>query len=89
MKIKLTLDTEKIAKHFSEGQIAGFMRELEMSYTEALFYLWLYNFVGICRKELETDNGRPMYRKFARCINSLFIKCGDLKTEKTEKAEKE
>lgn len=82
MKIKLTLDTEKIAKHFSEGQIAGFMRELEMSYTEALFYLWLYNFVSICRKELETDNGRPMYKLFARGINKLFVECGNIENDK-------
>lgn len=65
---------ELVGKHFSEGQIKGFMNDLELSYTEAVLYLWFYNFVSICQKDLKTDNGRPMYLRFARSAANLIEK---------------
>ena len=69
---KITIDTDIIQKHFSEGQIQGFMNDLQLSYTETILYLWLFNYVSICPKDLKTDLGRPMYLKFAKGISKIF-----------------
>ena len=63
---------DKISSHFSEGQIQGFMEDLQLSYTETILYLWFYNNVGICTNDLKKDNGRAMYLKFAKSVAKLI-----------------
>ena len=44
--MKRVIDFDKIAEgHFSEGQIAGFMRENKWTREYTLLYLWFYNIV--------------------------------------------
>lgn len=73
--MKRVIDFDKLAKgHFSEGQIAGFMRENKWTREYTLLYLWFYNNVGVnWKKDVKEDNGRGMYRKFAEAIcNNLL-----------------
>ena len=70
--MKIELDTELIQKNFSDGQIQGFMRELNLTYFETVLYLWFYNHVSISTKERDTDNGRPMYIKFAKSAGKVI-----------------
>lgn len=70
--MKITVDTNLIQEHFTEGQIKGFMRDLSLSYIEAVLYLWFYNNVSITNKERNTDSGRPMYIKFAKSAGKII-----------------
>lgn len=70
-KVKIELDTELIKGNFSEGQIKGFMRELNLTYFETVLYLWFFNNVSITNKERDSDAGRPMYIKFAKNVGKL------------------
>ena len=69
--MKITIDDNLIAKHFTDEQIKGFMKELDMTRLETILYLWAYNNIGVCRLDLK-DNGRPMYRKFAKGFGKLL-----------------
>ena len=70
----IEIDDELIKKHFSDGQIKGYMNELNCDYIESFLYLWLFNYVSITPKERNTDMGRPMYRKIAKCIGKILKK---------------
>jgi len=65
------LDIEKIGEHFSEGQIKGFMVDLDMTYLEAILYLWFFNYVSITNQDRNKDCGRAMYIKFAKAITEI------------------
>lgn len=68
------IDFDKIANGFSEGQIAGFMRENNWTRECTLLYLWFYNYVGInWKKDVKEDNGRGMYRKYAEAISTRLL----------------
>ena len=70
--MKLVIDDETIHNNFSEGQIQGFMKDLNLSYFESVMYLWFYNHVGICARDLNQNLGRAMYIKFARGISKII-----------------
>lgn len=70
--LELQIDKDEIAEHFSEGQIKGFMKDLDMTYLEAVCYLYFYNNVGISTRDRSKDNGRPMYVKFAKSISGII-----------------
>lgn len=69
--MKLTIDNDLIQRHFSEGQIQGFMKDLNLTYFETVLYLWFFNNVSICLKDVKTDLGRPMYLEFAKGAGKL------------------
>ena len=68
----ISINTDMVKEHFSDGQIKGFMEELNFTYTETILYLWLFNYVSITPKERNTDMGRPMYRKIAKCVARIL-----------------
>lgn len=70
--MKITIDIDLISKHFSDGQIKGFMNDLELNYIEAVLYLWFFNNVSITSKERDTDCGRAMYIKFAKSVGKVI-----------------
>lgn len=74
--MKIEIDDKLIQEHFSEGQIKGFMQDLELNYIETVLYLWFYNYCSISSKEIDIDNGRPMYIKFAKSAGRIFKKAG-------------
>lgn len=70
--MQLEISDELIQKHFSDGQIQGFMNDLHLSRIETIFYLWFFNFVSICQKDLKLDCGRQMYFEFAKGAGKLL-----------------
>ena len=61
------IDEKKIfEQHWSEARIKGYAKEFNMSYLEALLYLWFFNNVSVSTDDQRKDLGREMYRKFAR-----------------------
>ena len=70
--MKLEIDDSLIQKHFTDGQIKGFMRELNFDKIQTLMYLWFFNFVSIQLQDLRKDGGRGMYRKFAESVGEII-----------------
>ena len=70
--MELKIDIDKIKEHCTDGQIKRYMEELGFTYAESILYLWLFNYVSITPKERNTDMGRPMYRKIAKCVARLI-----------------
>ena len=70
-KLILEIDKKEIQEHFAKGQIERFMKDLNLTYLEAVLYLWFYNHVGISSKDRSVDCGRPMYIKFAKCVSDI------------------
>ena len=72
--MKIELNKEKVEGNFTEGQIKGFMKDLNMTYIEAVCYLYFFNNVSITTQERNKDCGRAMYIKFAKSVGEIFIK---------------
>lgn len=70
----MTVDemAKKIAKEFNIGQIKAFMKEYNLTYLGSCLYLWLFNNVSICPKQLTQNAGRAMYVEFAKEISQLL-----------------
>lgn len=78
------IDTEKVEKHFSKGQILGYAKELEVSQIAALAYLYFFNNVSISLNDVKKDSGRGMYREFAQCLNKMLLEFGERPTKNIE-----
>lgn len=72
----LEIDEKEIAKHWEEGRIQCFMKELGLTRLETILYLWAFNYIFICQNDLK-DLGRPMYVKFAQGFSRLIKEKGD------------
>lgn len=79
------LDTDKIEKNFTKGQITGYSRELGTSHIGALAYLYFYNNVSISQNDLRKDCGRAMYREFAHGLDKMLLDYGDCETKDVDK----
>ena len=66
------LDEYKVFDHFSEFQIETTAKELGLTYKEAIFYLWFWNYVSISPKDREEKHGEEMYKKFAKSTINLL-----------------
>lgn len=62
----IEIDEKKVFEHWTEERIEGYAKELNMTYLEAMLYLWLFNFVSVSSDDQKKDCGREMYKKFAR-----------------------
>lgn len=60
------IDEKKVFEHWTEARIEGYAKELNMTYLEAMLYLWFFNFVSVSTDDQRKDSGREMYKKFAR-----------------------
>lgn len=60
------IDEEKVFEHWTEARIEGYAKEMNMTYLEAMLYLWFFNNVSVSCDDQAKDLGREMYRKFAR-----------------------
>ena len=69
---QIVFNMEKIKEHWTKERIVGFANELDLTQIGALFYLYFYNFVSICPKDLTKNNGRAMYVKFAQGVEDLI-----------------
>lgn len=64
----IEIDEKKVFEHWTEARIEGYAKELEMTYLEAILYLWLFNFVSVSTDEQKNNCGREMYKKFAKGV---------------------
>lgn len=60
------IDEEKVFEHWTEARIEGYAKEFNMTYLEAMLYLWFFNNVSVSTDDQRKDLGREMYRKFAK-----------------------
>lgn len=72
MKIKFEIDTEEVNKNFTNGQIKSFMVEYQISYMEAVAYLYFYNYAHVRLSDFKKDFGRQMFVKHAKCLPKIF-----------------
>lgn len=80
--MKYMFDDEEIASRFTSGQIEHYMKENGFTRLESLFYLWAFNAFSVHSPDDLRDCGRPMYRKLALRLSTLFKQCTtDIKGE--------
>lgn len=72
MKIKYEIDTEEINKNFTEGQIKAYMKEYDISYIEAVTYLYFFNYAHVRLDDFKKDFGRQMFLKHAKVLPMIF-----------------
>lgn len=72
MKIKYEIDTEEINKNFTEGQIKAYMKEYDISYVEAVAYLYFFNYAHVRLDDFKKDFGRQMFLKHAKVLPMIF-----------------
>lgn len=70
---KKIIDFEKIEKQFFPHQVEIWEKNFDGDREAALLYLWLFNNVSVSWKALKNDNGREMYRSFAKAISSKLL----------------
>lgn len=64
---------EEMPKHFSQTSINFYAKEcFDGDKLASMLYLWLFNNFSTNREEVETDCGRPMYRKLAEVLTRLI-----------------
>lgn len=77
-EVNYIIKDKAMAYDFSEGQIEAYKISLgDVSYIEALLYLWLYNNFSTNPKQVSTDNGRPMYRRLAKTLTRIIEEQAD------------